>query len=1055
MITTNPNSSQLQLHQTHQLAAMTSSSQLSPVPDASKLKSTAARRNLSSANPGGVTDLHAEISTLKSARQTDAYLLSLKEREIAELRSLLLAKAEQLSTTPTTTTDSAAELSPLHRSKSAFDAVNNDSTATLASDETDSREAGVDLYLLSGLTKICDSPDPARRSQSTSFASDQSRLLISGYSRAQAEPSHASDLAAFHSGIGGVDMKRTNGLRFGSLESGTTLSDELDTSKANALSPEVAGGPRFSDADLECFRNLSLKPRTKDNACAINTDSASGQSSGEKPLLASSLNRRESEPDSTSIFASHDKSEIEDFASVHRSGSSSSELSHSQACKNIWGQFSSLSHTGRVASSAAAAHKEVSPQQEMFRQSSLNPRATNNDDSHSASFGMADDTLRGYKSYKFNLDPSSPAYVPFGTQFRPQTRVHSVPSYSSDTFPKSAWGGFQSKSNLTYPEFDEMVADSSLYPVGEGEYLSHISRSFSSRESGAQGMQSSFQANNHAMGGNHSDVDEYGLMSPEYREFGDAMHYQVLVEKIVQTNDQPASLNLQQNIKHLSSIIQNPQSDAQAVAAAIRSRSQLMDSVRPQALSLMRNRFGNFLMQRCLEFGTREQVKGLVNLMVGHIYPLSCDRFGCHVVQKALDVCEDDVKFSIVSELFRAIPETITHRFACHVWQRVFETKWGISLSPASTTALEQFPLTANMLESATPGQAKVTFANRSKIVQRVDAALKSQWHLVANDENGSLVVQCIFENCTDADKREIVKEVLVYAADIAKGQWGNWVIQHLLDNGIPTDKSHIFKVVARNMYSMSVDQFASKVVEKVLKSCQRRELYEIIDVVISPVLRESGCPGILEMMNNQYANYVVQHILTLSDPSQRDTSVRLIAPHLPVLRGSKYGQRVAAIVEKHLRTCQQRFGTVMNAPSGAANPFPRPTSGLYSNPSSGPTDDDSHNNNQAHFGNNCNSFNAYGNGLVQPINPLFNSFHNGFESQFQLSQQRSHQQQQAMYSTSPPFAADSHPHSTMKQLQSQSNSEHLVYFPSQGSQATTAQYNGSGHGESGYPNGW
>ena len=74
------------------------------------------------------------------------------------------------------------------------------------------------------------------------------------------------------------------------------------------------------------------------------------------------------------------------------------------------------------------------------------------------------------------------------------------------------------------------------------------------------------------------------------------------------------------------------------------------------------------------------------------------------------------------------------------------------------------------MVDSTSPAQVQITFSNRSKIVQRVDAALKGQWHLVANDENGSLVVQCIFENCTDGDKREIVKEVLVYAADIAKG---------------------------------------------------------------------------------------------------------------------------------------------------------------------------------------------------------------------------------------------------------------------------------------------
>ncbi|KAJ3195616.1 hypothetical protein HK101_011616 [Irineochytrium annulatum] len=342
-----------------------------------------------------------------------------------------------------------------------------------------------------------------------------------------------------------------------------------------------------------------------------------------------------------------------------------------------------------------------------------------------------------------------------------------------------------------------------------------------------------------------------------------SFHY--LVDKIVKTNDQPASLLLQQKLK----------------TGTPDMRSGLFEAVRSQALPLIRNRFGNFLMQRCLEHGTAAQVRVLAGAMVGHIYALSCDRFGCHVVQKALDVCEDDVKLQIISELLRAIPETITHRFACHVWQRVFETRWtGVN--------------------------------HRPRVAQRVDAALKSQWHLVANDENGSLVVQCVFENCDESDKAGIVREVLAHTVEIARGQWGNWVIQHLLEHGSTADKQHILKVVARHVYSMSIDQFASKVVEKGLKTCQRRDLYDIVDMVLSPSLRDSG-PGILDMMNNQYANYVVQHILTLSDPNQRDACARLIAPHLPILRGSKYGQRVAAIVEKHIRTSQQRFGTILS----------------------------------------------------------------------------------------------------------------------------------------------
>ncbi|KAI8618561.1 armadillo-type protein [Chytriomyces sp. MP71] len=420
-----------------------------------------------------------------------------------------------------------------------------------------------------------------------------------------------------------------------------------------------------------------------------------------------------------------------------------------------------------------------------------------------------------------------------------------------------------------------------------------------------------------------------------------ATTFQHLVDKIVRTQDQPASLLLQQKLKVNNHEI----------------RSQIMDAILHQALNLIRNRFGNFLVQRCLEVGDPCQIRALAGSMLGCIVMLSCDRFGCHVVQKVLDVCDDEMKALIVNELLHAIPDTITHRFACHVWQRVFETKWAIHPYSAAggpynhhyhqqmhyavqnhfqhSSYNHQLPqqqqhlylpnlthLTAPQLQPQAQEEDVLTanFTLSSNvhpvisIVRCMDAVLHGQWHSIANDESGSLVVQCIFENCPESEKRGIIQEVLSHAADIAKGQWGNWVIQHLLDRGYQPDKAHILHVVSHHIHSLSVDQFASKVVEKALKTCPKKDLYSIVDRVVNGSLGETGNPAILDMMNNQYANYVVQHILTLAEPQQRDTCARLISPHLALLRGSKYGQRVAAIVEKHLRSTRDKFGPSLPA---------------------------------------------------------------------------------------------------------------------------------------------
>ena len=159
------------------------------------------------------------------------------------------------------------------------------------------------------------------------------------------------------------------------------------------------------------------------------------------------------------------------------------------------------------------------------------------------------------------------------------------------------------------------------------------------------------------------------------------------------------------------------------------------------------NRFGNFLIQRCFEHGNPDQIRALADCIQGNVLTLSKDCFGCHVIQKALDNVPDDIRFAIVSELLTDIRATVTHRYACHVWQKLFEVRW-------SDTAPE--------------------------IMCYVNQELNGSWATVALGETGSLVVQNIFENCTDDDKRSCIDEILDDLSRVIRGQWGNWVVQHV-----------------------------------------------------------------------------------------------------------------------------------------------------------------------------------------------------------------------------------------------------------------------------------
>ncbi|KAF9171332.1 hypothetical protein BGX21_006395 [Mortierella sp. AD011] len=375
------------------------------------------------------------------------------------------------------------------------------------------------------------------------------------------------------------------------------------------------------------------------------------------------------------------------------------------------------------------------------------------------------------------------------------------------------------------------------------------------------------------------------------------LDYQMCVDRILQTTDQQASIHLQQKLKTSPS----------------EQKIEIIDTILGQAYPLMSNRFGNFLIQRCFEFGSPQQIEALAQAMRGNILTLACDPFGCHVVQKALDNVEEDCKARIVTEMFRKIRETIVHRYACHVWQKVFEIHW----------------------TDAPP--AVMTYVNN---------AMAGRWASAAMDETGSLVVQNIFENCAEHDKRQVLNEILQSVTTIAKGQWGNWVIQHILEHGAPADRATVTQKVLEHAVSLSLDQYASKVVEKALRTATIPAHVSNLNGAENngingnnnsmsseanganagpPILIVNGttirltqedvegqyihiiCDGVqdrpriplIDIAADQYGNYIVQYILTNAGPQHRETCATLIKRHMVSLRGSKYGQKVAFMVER------------------------------------------------------------------------------------------------------------------------------------------------------------
>jgi Pumilio-family RNA binding repeat len=344
--------------------------------------------------------------------------------------------------------------------------------------------------------------------------------------------------------------------------------------------------------------------------------------------------------------------------------------------------------------------------------------------------------------------------------------------------------------------------------------------------------------------------------------------WKYIVDKIVCNNDQQASIFLQQKLK----------------VGTAEQKFEIVQAIVNQAYPLMINRFGNFLVQRCFEHGTPDQVISIASAIHGNVIALSMDPFGCHVIQKAFDSVPEGHKSSMVCELLRRIPDTVIHRYACHVWQKLFELRW-----------------------SGEPPQ----------IMLNVNEALRGMWHEVALGETGSLVVQNIFENCVEDEKRSAIEEVITNIDLIAHGQFGNWCIQHLCEHGSPLDKRRVVDHILTNSYNYSIDQFASKVVEKCLKIGGLEFLERYLGVITTARADRPRIP-LIDIAGDQYGNYLIQWILMNAHHHQREQVAVHIRKHMVSLRGSKFGSRVAML-------CCNPSSTTRPGQPAVVNPYGAP----------------------------------------------------------------------------------------------------------------------------------
>jgi len=263
--------------------------------------------------------------------------------------------------------------------------------------------------------------------------------------------------------------------------------------------------------------------------------------------------------------------------------------------------------------------------------------------------------------------------------------------------------------------------------------------------------------------------------------------------------------------------------------------------------------------------------------------------YGCRVIQKALESIGPDLQKEIVRELDGHVLKCVKDQNGNHVVQKCIECVEPHALS---------------FIINTFHGQVG-----------------KENIYTLSTHPYGCRVIQRILERCTNDQVQPILDELHDQAESLIQDQYGNYVIQHVLEHGKPEDKTKIVAIVRGKVCSYSQHKFASNVVEKCVTYATRQDKTVLIDEVTAYNTDNGVTTSPLTiMMKDQYANYVVQKMIDVAEPSQRKLLMQRIRPHLAQLRKFTYGKHIIAKLEKYFLKNNTELGPI--GPPGTQPPL-------------------------------------------------------------------------------------------------------------------------------------
>jgi len=261
--------------------------------------------------------------------------------------------------------------------------------------------------------------------------------------------------------------------------------------------------------------------------------------------------------------------------------------------------------------------------------------------------------------------------------------------------------------------------------------------------------------------------------------------------------------------------------------------------------------FGNYLFQKIIDRVNEEERTDIILLVQDNLVDAALNLHGTRSVQRIVELCRSKRQRDIIVKALRKDTVRLcVDANGNHVVQR----------------ALQHMPTSNNEF---------IFEAVRKSLVE------------VATHRHGCCVIQRCLDAANTQQRVDLVQEIGNSSLHLMQDPYGNYVVQYVLEVCGRDEIRPVTTCPLGRIISLSVQKFSSNVIEKCIEKATE-------DVQSAYVDELCDATHIRQLMQDQYANYVIQRALSVANYTKGMQLVDAVKPHLNSMRNTAGGRRIA-----------------------------------------------------------------------------------------------------------------------------------------------------------------